>query len=53
LIDIIQLLKAEIIVGIGNYAEKRAQIAVQTGGLSVQVMYIKRNSSVRLIYTNS
>jgi len=32
-------LKAEIVIGIGNYAEKRAQIAVQTGGLSVQVMY--------------
>jgi len=34
-------LKVEIIVGIGNYAEKRAQIAVQTGGLpNIQVMYI-------------
>ncbi|XP_071563318.1 single-strand selective monofunctional uracil DNA glycosylase isoform X2 [Temnothorax nylanderi] len=44
LIDIIQLLKAEIVVGIGNYAEKRAQIAVQTGGLSVQVMVLRHPS---------
>ena len=39
LIDIIQLLKVEIVIGIGNYAEKRAQLAVQTGGLPVQVTY--------------
>ncbi|KAL6265195.1 hypothetical protein P5V15_005279 [Pogonomyrmex californicus] len=44
LIDIIQLLKTEIVVGIGNYAEKRAQIAVQTGGLSVQVMVLRHPS---------
>jgi len=40
LIDIARLLKAEIIVGIGKYAEKRAQIAVQTAGLPIQVTYI-------------
>jgi len=40
LIDIAKLLKAEIIVGIGKYAEKRAQIAVQTAGLAIQVIYI-------------
>ncbi|XP_018405230.1 PREDICTED: single-strand selective monofunctional uracil DNA glycosylase [Cyphomyrmex costatus] len=44
LIDIIQLLKVEIVVGIGNYAEKRAQIAAQTGGLSVQVMVLRHPS---------
>ncbi|XP_077267717.1 single-strand-selective monofunctional uracil-DNA glycosylase isoform X3 [Temnothorax americanus] len=44
LIDIIQLLKAEIVVGIGNYAEKRARIAVQTGGLSVQVTVLRHPS---------
>ncbi|XP_011170776.1 single-strand selective monofunctional uracil DNA glycosylase isoform X1 [Solenopsis invicta] len=44
LIEIIQLLKAEIVVGIGRYAEKRAQIAVQTGGLSVQVMVMRHPS---------
>ncbi|CAL1685046.1 unnamed protein product [Lasius platythorax] len=44
LIDIIRLLKVEIIVGIGNYAEKRAQIAVQMGGLSVQVMVLRHPS---------
>ncbi|XP_011881098.1 PREDICTED: single-strand selective monofunctional uracil DNA glycosylase [Vollenhovia emeryi] len=44
LIDIIRLLKAEIVVGIGNYAEKRAQIAAQTGGLSVKVMVLRHPS---------
>ncbi|XP_029171301.1 single-strand selective monofunctional uracil DNA glycosylase [Nylanderia fulva] len=45
LIDIIKLLKVEIVVGIGNYAEKRAQIAVQTGGLSgIQVMVLRHPS---------
>ncbi|KYQ55673.1 Single-strand selective monofunctional uracil DNA glycosylase [Trachymyrmex zeteki] len=44
LLDIIQLLKVEIVVGIGNYAEKRAQIAVQTGGLPVQVMVLRHPS---------
>lgn len=45
LIDIIKLLKVEIIVGIGNYAEKRAHIAVQTGGLSgIQVMVLRHPS---------
>ncbi|GAB1869319.1 Single-strand selective monofunctional uracil DNA glycosylase [Camponotus japonicus] len=45
LIDIIQLLKVKIIVGIGNYAEKRAQIAVQTGGLpNIQVMVLRHPS---------
>ncbi|KAG5316219.1 SMUG1 glycosylase, partial [Acromyrmex insinuator] len=44
LIDIIQLLKVEIVIGIGNYAEKRAQIAVQTGGLPVQVMVLRHPS---------
>ncbi|XP_012533408.2 single-strand selective monofunctional uracil DNA glycosylase isoform X2 [Monomorium pharaonis] len=44
LIDIIQLLKAEIVIGIGNYAEKRAQIAVQTANLPVQVMVLRHPS---------
>lgn len=44
LIDIIQLLKAEIVVGIGNYAEKRALTAVQAGGLSVKVMVLRHPS---------
>ncbi|XP_018356662.1 PREDICTED: single-strand selective monofunctional uracil DNA glycosylase [Trachymyrmex septentrionalis] len=44
LIDIIQLLKVEIVIGIGNYAEKRAQLAVQTGGLPVQVIVLRHPS---------
>ncbi|KAL0100622.1 hypothetical protein PUN28_019194 [Cardiocondyla obscurior] len=52
LIDIIQLLKVEIVVGIGNYAEKRAQIAAQTGGLSVQVMVL-RHPSPRAVGNNN
>ncbi|KYN12635.1 PREDICTED: single-strand selective monofunctional uracil DNA glycosylase [Trachymyrmex cornetzi] len=44
LTDIIQLLKVEIVIGIGNYAEKRAQIAVQTGGLPVKVMVLRHPS---------
>ncbi|XP_024875703.1 single-strand selective monofunctional uracil DNA glycosylase-like [Temnothorax curvispinosus] len=42
--DIIQLLKVKIVVGIGIYAEKRAQHVVQTGGLLVQVRGIRHPS---------
>ncbi|XP_012233576.1 single-strand selective monofunctional uracil DNA glycosylase [Linepithema humile] len=52
LIDIIQLLKAEIIIGIGNYAEKRIQLAVQTAGLSVEVMVL-RHPSPRAVGNNN
>ncbi|XP_019696139.1 single-strand selective monofunctional uracil DNA glycosylase [Harpegnathos saltator] len=44
LVDAVQLLKVEIIVGIGKYAEKRAQIAAQTAGLQVQVMFLPHPS---------
>lgn len=38
LVDTVKLLKVDIIVGIGRYAEKRAQVAVQAAGLQVQVI---------------
>lgn len=44
LIKIVQLLDVEIIVGIGKFAEKRAQIAVSAAELSVQVLSIAHPS---------
>ncbi|EZA51937.1 single-strand selective monofunctional uracil DNA glycosylase [Ooceraea biroi] len=44
LIDISRLLNIEIIVGIGRYAEKRAQIAVQTGKLKIKVVCLRHPS---------
>lgn len=39
LADAVKLLKVEIIIGIGRYAENRAKTAVQVAGLKVQVTY--------------
>lgn len=38
LLDIIRILKAEIVIGIGGYAEKRAQFVIQSSKLPIKVI---------------
>ncbi|XP_015586985.1 single-strand selective monofunctional uracil DNA glycosylase [Cephus cinctus] len=44
LVAAIKLLKVQTIVGIGRFAEKRAQTVVKSAGLSTQIMYIPHPS---------
>ena len=44
LADIIKLLKAEIVIGIGGYAEKRAQLVVKSHNLHVQILCLPHPS---------
>ncbi|XP_014471234.1 PREDICTED: single-strand selective monofunctional uracil DNA glycosylase isoform X2 [Dinoponera quadriceps] len=44
LVDVVRLLNAEFIVGIGKYAETRAQLALKTRNLNVKVMYLPHPS---------
>lgn len=38
LLDIIKIIKAEIVIGIGGYAEKRAQFVIQSSKLPIKVI---------------
>ncbi|PBC29090.1 Single-strand selective monofunctional uracil DNA glycosylase [Apis cerana cerana] len=44
LLDIIKIIKAEIIIGIGGYAEKRAQFVIQSSKLPVKVLCLPHPS---------
>ncbi|XP_012272093.1 single-strand selective monofunctional uracil DNA glycosylase [Orussus abietinus] len=44
LVDTIKLLKIETVIGIGRFAEKRAQLAVQAAGLKTKVTFIPHPS---------
>ncbi|XP_006564278.1 single-strand selective monofunctional uracil DNA glycosylase [Apis mellifera] len=44
LLDIIKIIKAEIVIGIGGYAEKRAQFVIQSSKLPIKVLCLPHPS---------